>query len=77
MPKYTTRARQPIPSAEDEPTLTVDQVAAILGISRASAYNAVRDGQIPSIELGRRKLVPTAALRSMLGLDPNPGRSDV
>jgi hypothetical protein len=42
---------------------------AVFGISRASAYEAVRNGQIPSITIGRRRVVPTAAVRRVLGLD--------
>jgi excisionase family DNA binding protein len=49
--------------------MQVEEVARVLGLSRASAYRAVRSGQIPSIAIGRRVLVPTAALRKMLGLD--------
>jgi excisionase family DNA binding protein len=48
-------------------TLTVEEAAATLGISRAFAYEAVRRGEIPSIRIGRRVLVPQAALARMLG----------
>jgi excisionase family DNA binding protein len=48
-------------------TLTVEEAAATLGISRAFAYEAVRRGDIPSIRIGRRVLVPQAALARMLG----------
>lgn len=51
-----------------EPTVTVDRVAAILKISRASAYAAVASGEIPSIRINRRILVPTAKLLEMLGV---------
>lgn len=49
------------PSAE-RLTLTVEEAAALLGISRAFAYEAVRRGEIPSIRIGRRVLVPRVAL---------------
>jgi excisionase family DNA binding protein len=49
--------------------LTVDEVAEALGISRASAYEGVRTGAIPSIRIGRRIVVPTAPVRRMLQLD--------
>lgn len=48
-------------------TMTVDEAAVLLGISRGSAYEAVRQGQIPSIKLGRRVLVPRAKLAELLG----------
>lgn len=50
-------------------TLTVEQAAKLLGISRGLAYEAVRRGEIPSITLGRRRLVPTRKLLALLGED--------
>ena len=47
-------------------TLTVDEAAEVLGISRGSAYEAVRQGTIPTIRLGRRILVLAPALERML-----------
>lgn len=58
----------PIPLPEQRPTLTVEEAAVYLGVSRASAYNAARAGQLPTVRVGRRLLVPTAALRRMLEL---------
>jgi excisionase family DNA binding protein len=43
------------------------EVAALLGISRSAAYRAVARGEIPTIRIGRRLLVPTAKLYAMLG----------
>ena len=40
-----------------------------LGLSRQSTYDAVARGEIPVLRIGRRLLVPTAALRRMLALD--------
>ncbi len=39
-------------------TLTVPEAAELLGISRAMAYECVRTGEIPSLRLGGRILVP-------------------
>jgi excisionase family DNA binding protein len=50
-------------------TVPVDVAAELLGISRASAFRAVHRGQLPSIRLGRRIVIPTAGLRILLGLD--------
>jgi excisionase family DNA binding protein len=47
-------------------TITVAEVARLLGISRMSAYAAVRGGLIPSLRLGRRVLVPRIALERLL-----------
>lgn len=51
------------------PILTVEQTAQVLGISRGLAFTAVRAGDIPSIRIGRRILVPRDRLRQKLGLD--------
>jgi len=45
--------------------LTVKATAKILGLSRASTYEAVRTGQIPSIRFGKRIVVPRAALNKL------------
>ncbi len=48
-------------------TLTVEQAAEALGISRAFAYEAVARGEIPCIRIGRRVLIPKVALDRLLG----------
>jgi excisionase family DNA binding protein len=63
-----------MPDPVERPTLTVDEVAEVLGISRSTAYDAVKTGQIPSIRINARWLIPTAQLRSFLGADPEPAR---
>ena len=50
----------------DKQTLTVPEVAKVLGIGRAAAYEAARTGQIPTIKIGKRILVPVAALERLL-----------
>jgi excisionase family DNA binding protein len=47
-------------------TATVEETAWLLGVSRMTAYAAVRAGVIPSIRIGRRLLVPRVALDRML-----------
>jgi excisionase family DNA binding protein len=51
---------------EERLTLTVPEVARLLGVSRMTAYTAVREGTIPSIRIGRRVLIPRAALYRLL-----------
>jgi excisionase family DNA binding protein len=53
--------------------LTVTEASSLLGISRALAYELVARGEIPSIRLGRRLVVPTAALLDLLGLQQMGG----
>lgn len=48
-------------------TIKIDEAAAILGISRNGAYNAAKDGSLPTIRIGKRLLVPVAALDRLLG----------
>jgi len=55
-----------VPPVEDRLTLTVEEAATLLGISRAFAYEAVTRGEIPSIRIGRRILVPKTALSRLL-----------
>jgi excisionase family DNA binding protein len=50
------------PASPERLTLTVEEAASLLGISRAFAYESVHRGDIPSIRLGRRILIPRAAL---------------
>jgi excisionase family DNA binding protein len=47
-------------------TLTVDEAAAKLRISRNHAYKLIADGTIPALRLGRRVLVSRVALDSLL-----------
>jgi excisionase family DNA binding protein len=50
------------------PTLTVEQAGELLGVSRRSAYRAASTGELPTIKLGRRLVVPTARILELLGL---------
>jgi excisionase family DNA binding protein len=50
-------------------TLTIPETARLLGISRGAAYAAASDRTIPTIKVGRRLLVPRAALDRMLDID--------
>jgi excisionase family DNA binding protein len=47
-------------------TISVEEAGNILGIGRMAAYQAVWRGQIPSIRIGRRLLVPLAKLNEMV-----------
>lgn len=50
-------------------TLSVEEVAPMLGLGRSAAYEAARRGEIPSRRLGRRVVVPVPALLEWLGAD--------
>ncbi|HZJ28142.1 MAG TPA: helix-turn-helix domain-containing protein [Acidimicrobiia bacterium] len=47
-------------------TYTVTEAAELLGISRSSAYECVRRGEIPSLTLGRRVVIPRRAFEALL-----------
>ena len=52
---------------ESLPTiLTIPETAKILRIGRNSAYEAARRGQIPTVKIGKRLLVPREALERKL-----------
>ena len=56
------RTRKPIPAADERPWLLVDEVAAAIGCSSATAHR-LRRGEIegvprlPSVQVGRKKWV--------------------
>jgi excisionase family DNA binding protein len=54
--------------------VTLSKAAVILGISRGSAYEAAKRNEIPTIRIGRRLLVPSAALERLLAGDAPPDR---
>jgi excisionase family DNA binding protein len=65
---------------EDLPlVLTVEEVAGVLVICRASAYEGVRTGEIPSVRIGRSIRIPRHMLAKFLGVpsedDPGNGHA--
>ncbi len=51
---------------DEQQVLTVDEAARLLRISRGLAFAAVRSGDLPSIRIGRRILVPRRALEEVI-----------
>lgn len=47
-------------------TMTVSEAARVLGISRSSAYECVRRGELRAVRLGRRLVVPRSAVTELL-----------
>jgi excisionase family DNA binding protein len=57
-------------NTDERETVTIDEAARILGISRASAYAAAHRGELPGVlRLGRRLVVSRRALERALGSD--------
>ena len=52
----------------DRLVVSVAEAGRLLGVSRAFAYELAARGELPTIRLGRRILVPKAALLAMVGL---------
>lgn len=65
----TTSPVPALPDPQVQPTMTVPEAGRLFGLERAASYNAARRGDIPTITVGRRVLVPTAKLRVLLGFD--------
>ena len=51
---------------DDILTFTIPEAARRLGIGRNTAYEAARTGELPTIRIGKRLLVPRAALERKL-----------
>jgi excisionase family DNA binding protein len=50
---------------------SVTHAAELLGIGRTLAYALVKSGELPTVTLGRRVVVPKARLDAMLAGDPS------
>lgn len=50
----------------DRATISLAEAAAVLGVDKRTLSNAVRDGEIPVIRIGRRVLVKVSPLAAML-----------
>lgn len=46
--------------------LTVDETAALLRLHRLTVYKQAREGKLPSVKIGGRRLVPAAAIERLL-----------
>lgn len=51
---------------QERKTYRIEEAAKLLGIGRNHCYEAAKRGDIPSIKIGKRILVPRAALDRML-----------
>lgn len=58
----------PTRSAEHSLTLTVDEAAALIGVSRSTANELAATDELPTVRLRRRILVPASALANLLGV---------
>ena len=49
---------------------SVPKAGALLGLGRYASYEAAKAGELPTIRMGRRMLVPLRALEDILKLPP-------
>lgn len=54
-------------------TVSVNEAAKICGLSRNAAFAAVNRGEIPSIRIGKRILVPKAKLLALINGENSQG----
>ena len=59
---------------QERKTYTVQEAAALLGVNHKGVYAAIAENQFPYIRVGRRILIPRAALDRLLesGAEGNP-----
>lgn len=48
-------------------TYSVEEAAAILGVSKSKIYDSVRNGELRGVQVGRRVVVPCDALEKLVG----------
>jgi hypothetical protein len=62
------RGRNKKPMTGGSAGYTIPQAGAMVGLSRNGSYDAAIRGQIPTVELGRKKIVPRAIWDRKLGI---------
>jgi excisionase family DNA binding protein len=50
---------------EPDRLLSIDQAARALSIGRTALYSEIRAGRIRSLKVGRRRLIPSSAIREV------------
>lgn len=54
-----------VATQDDRVLVSIIDAARMLSISRSAVYNEMNLGRLPTVQIGRRRLVPVAALREM------------
>ena len=47
-------------------TYSIKEVMTLLGISKSYTYQLIRDGTIPSIQLGKKRVIPKESFNNWL-----------
>lgn len=61
----------PLDSIRHLAVISVPEAGEVLGMSQSAAYRAAEAGQLPTLRLGRRLMVPVPKLLAMLGATPD------
>ena len=56
------------PQWDGHDTFTVVEAAQILGLTKTAGYEAARTGELPTVRILRRLIVPRHALERLLGV---------
>lgn len=48
-------------------SVSIEDATKLTGISRSRIYELMNEGRLRSVHIGRRRLIPTASLRELLG----------
>lgn len=48
-------------------SVSILDAAKMTGLSRSSIYELLNDGRLRSVLIGKRRLIPTSALRELIG----------
>jgi hypothetical protein len=62
-PARSSGAKKPMP---ERLGLSVEEAGASIGLGRTASYKAAASGELPTIRMGRRLIVPVPALRRLL-----------
>ena len=57
-----------LPDPLEVPLMRPEEVSPFIRLGRSATYEAIARGDVPTVRIGRRVLVPTAALRRLLGI---------
>jgi excisionase family DNA binding protein len=57
-----------LPAPAPDRLLDVDEAAIVLGLGRSKLYAEIGAGRLLSVQVGRRRLIPTAAIRDYIDL---------
>jgi excisionase family DNA binding protein len=55
-----------MPAASDRLLVTIADAAALLSLSRRQVYRLIGERRLPSVCVGRRRLIPVAALEEFV-----------